>query len=526
MSDKELGVVVKGKDEVSGPFAKVKKSLNGIGDSAGGLKGKLAALGGAFKTMGKVALVGIAGIAAGLLAAFPSMLELGTKLEQMAAKAKTVFGDQLGVVEKWAATSANAMGLTSRQAVGLAANFADLLVPMGFTREQAAGMSTDVVGLSGALAQWSGGTRTATEVSEILAKAMLGEREGLKELGISITEADVKARLLADGNDKLTGSALAQAKAQATQALIFEKSKDAQAAFATGSDTLIGKQALMGAKVEELKEKIAVGLTPVFHTVVSFVTDKFIPAVEDIAAGIGDWFEENKELVKQLTDFAGIVLKAVVDGIGFVIGKAGEFISWIVNNKTIMDGLRTTVDLIATAFTLARDALGFVITKISEWVTGITNNKSVMDSLRTVAEHIGNAFNIGADAVGFMITKLAELAGWVRDNLNTLRDLARFLPGVSNALAFQDAAEGRASGGPVTRGRPYLIGERGPELMVPRTSGRIIPNGGSGGLSIAAGAIVISGASGDPRAIAREVMQELKREANRQRMSLTASSAF
>lgn len=43
-----------------------------------------------------------------------------------------------------------------------------------------------------------------------------------------------------------------------------------------------------------------------------------------------------------------------------------------------------------------------------------------------------------------------------------------------------------AKGGPVAGGRPYLVGERGPELMVPRRSGQIIPNDklGGGGLSV------------------------------------------
>lgn len=39
----------------------------------------------------------------------------------------------------------------------------------------------------------------------------------------------------------------------------------------------------------------------------------------------------------------------------------------------------------------------------------------------------------------------------------------------------------RAAGGPVTGGEMYLVGERGPELFVPRTSGRIVANGGGGG---------------------------------------------
>jgi TP901 family phage tail tape measure protein len=39
----------------------------------------------------------------------------------------------------------------------------------------------------------------------------------------------------------------------------------------------------------------------------------------------------------------------------------------------------------------------------------------------------------------------------------------------------------RASGGPVHMGRPYIVGERGPEWFVPRQSGTIIPNGAGGG---------------------------------------------
>lgn len=39
----------------------------------------------------------------------------------------------------------------------------------------------------------------------------------------------------------------------------------------------------------------------------------------------------------------------------------------------------------------------------------------------------------------------------------------------------------REVGGPVSSGRPYLVGERGPELFVPSGAGQIIPNGEGGG---------------------------------------------
>ncbi len=40
---------------------------------------------------------------------------------------------------------------------------------------------------------------------------------------------------------------------------------------------------------------------------------------------------------------------------------------------------------------------------------------------------------------------------------------------------------GKASGGPVMGNVPYLVGERGPELMVPKTAGSIVPNDMLGG---------------------------------------------
>lgn len=40
---------------------------------------------------------------------------------------------------------------------------------------------------------------------------------------------------------------------------------------------------------------------------------------------------------------------------------------------------------------------------------------------------------------------------------------------------------GRATGGPVSPGRGYIVGEQGPELFVPTSSGRIAANGSAAG---------------------------------------------
>ncbi len=50
----------------------------------------------------------------------------------------------------------------------------------------------------------------------------------------------------------------------------------------------------------------------------------------------------------------------------------------------------------------------------------------------------------------------------------------------------------RAAGGPVSAGTPYLVGERGPELFMPRSSGSIYPNDALGAGGVQVGAVNIT----------------------------------
>jgi phage-related minor tail protein len=43
--------------------------------------------------------------------------------------------------------------------------------------------------------------------------------------------------------------------------------------------------------------------------------------------------------------------------------------------------------------------------------------------------------------------------------------------------------EKKAMGGPVMKNKPYIVGEQGPELMIPGSSGNIVPNHSLGGMN-------------------------------------------
>jgi phage-related minor tail protein len=80
------------------------------------------------------------------------------------------------------------------------------------------------------------------------------------------------------------------------------------------------------------------------------------------------------------------------------------------------------------------------------------------------------------------------------------------LGAAAQVLAAALGAPGRATGGPVAPGRPYLVGERGPELFVPTASGRV--EAGRGGARDIRMSILVSAPAGEaPQALARSSRQ-------------------
>ncbi len=80
--------------------------------------------------------------------------------------------------------------------------------------------------------------------------------------------------------------------------------------------------------------------------------------------------------------------------------------------------------------------------------------------------------------------------------------------GLLSALAsVLGGAPGRATGGPVSPGRPYWVGERGPELFVPTSAGRVEANGAGGGRAVRI-AITVNARGGEaPAALAQSSRQ-------------------
>ena len=130
----------------------------------------------------------------------------------------------------------------------------------------------------------------------------------------------------------------------------------------------------------------------------------------------------------------------------------------------------------------------------------VRTGKFGFDDLRRIA--LGVINSIASDARKIAFDQIFSGAGSRGGILGGVLGIA--------SAAF-GGAPGRATGGPVSAGRAYTVGENGPELFVPGANGRIVPGGGASGVRDVRVTINVSSPdTGAPQALARSARQIAK----------------
>lgn len=189
------------------------------------------------------------------------IVKLGSEFEETNSKFKTVFKDVAKESEKTAKILQKNYGQSELSAKKLLSATGDLLTGLGMAGDEALQMSGDVQKLAIDLASFSNLEGGATRASNILTKALLGEREGLKSLGVVISEADLKQKLLEKGMNNLTGETLRQAKAQITLEMAMSQSKNAIGDFQRTQDSFANQTRTLGNNIVNIFSKIGQEIT-------------------------------------------------------------------------------------------------------------------------------------------------------------------------------------------------------------------------------------------------------------------------
>ena len=288
-------------------------------------------------------------------------------------------------------------------------------------------------------------------VSEALAKAHDGNFTALRKLGGGIDENILKSKDFDAATAALSKTFEGQATKQA--------------------ETFSGKLDRLKIAFDEGKETVGAFILDAITPMVDFVVKNVVPAIQAFAQGLGGG-EGLKANLMTIIDVAKSIFIPVIQGIQFAFNKVKDA---VMDNKE--------------------------------------NFKALFDFIKTyLAPFLGGALKLAIQGIGLA---LSVVIGFVGDLIGGFRTLISLAGKVGNFIGdINPFGGGKATGGPVSMGKTYLVGEKGPELFSPGSNGTIIPNKALGGTSSGTTInISVSGAI-DPASTARQIANLLKNEAS------------
>lgn len=448
----------------------------------------------------KAARVAFAVLASGQVLEFAGeLLDLTVQMEAAERRTSTVFGDMAVAATEWAEANREAFGTSTTGVLQMLSAVGDLLVPLEITRDEALLMSQEILNAANAFSEWTGGAITTADAQERVTKALLGERDGLVELGIKINEADIARERARRGTEELTGAAEAQEDALITLTLIQQKGADALRAYAEGSGEATRASKELTSKWQTLKETAARNFGPGLADVAGFAADAvdWLFQVEEASGraleAIFPWYDAAEEATKATDDLVkvtqdyGIVADRLAEQMEGETADAvrvvkGEFQSYT----------RTLYDVITAQASLSDPAIGAAnaMSRLEEaqkaYQDVVADDKSTAEERREAALNLAEAQNGltvalarvrtegGQDAIDAFeeILRSAGVAEEIiRDLIQAFKDynaipVARksLLVGTGDAATrtFGDVSA-RASGGPASG--LTQVGEAGPEIV-------------------------------------------------------------
>lgn len=217
--------------------------------------------------------IGGAAFVGALAAGTKALVQAGSDAEEVGNKFDVVFSSIQDQATAAAESLSDNFGLSSTASKQLLSDTGDLLTGFGFAQESALDLSTQVNELAVDLASFTNFSGGAEGASKALTSALLGEREAVKSLGISILEADVQAKVLENTQAGLTFETERQAKAFATLQIAQEQSKNAIGDFARSQESFANQSRIAGAAVQDLSVELGSALLPVATEAVGLFAD-------------------------------------------------------------------------------------------------------------------------------------------------------------------------------------------------------------------------------------------------------------
>ena len=430
----------------------LKKGLSDAGTDTETFGGKLSgfgkAAGAAFAVAGAAALAYAGALLVDGVKAAVEDEAAQVKLATAISNVTTATDATIASVESYITQTALAVGVTDDE---LRPSFARLVKSTG---DVEGAMKLQQIALDASI----GSGKSLETTSNLIAKAYDGNTAALAKLDIGLTAAELKTMSFDEAIAAVTAT--------------YEGSANAAA------DTFAGKIDRLKIAFDEGKETVGAFVLDAITPMVSLFVDKVIPTLSTLATDIG---EDLKPVFESLSTFFKDT---------FLPGLTKL---WDYLNKYIIPIFKVTL-------TPVIEGIRSVFAKVGELITSNTSYFKILGIgltaflvvVKPVAAFIGQGFKNAFSGIGFIIDGislamkgLVAAVNLVIGGLNLLIAAYNIVNNISGGKDLPKIPK-MAKGGMVKGNNPYIVGEVGPELFVPSSGGRIIPNNqlGSGGGNI------------------------------------------
>lgn len=245
-------------------------------------------LGRKMQRTGRQMTVGITAPLAGIAAA---SIKMASDAEESANKFDVVMGGSAASVRAELQALTRVIPETQHELEGMAAGVQDMLVPFGVAREEAAGMSLNMVKLAGDISSFN--NVRPSEALEAMRSALAGSSEPMLRFGVDTRVATLQTIALREGLIQ-QGEALDNTtRAQAVLIAIQEQSTDAMGDAERTVGSAANQFKFLAANTKELGVSIGTILIPVITPMVQKMSEGLkvfqglSPATQKVVVGVG-----------------------------------------------------------------------------------------------------------------------------------------------------------------------------------------------------------------------------------------------
>lgn len=186
-------------------------------------------------------------------------------LEETTAKFYEVFKGVETAADQAAQTLIDRFGASELSAKSMLSQTGDLLVGFGFARDEALKLAEQVAQLGSDVASFSNYAGGAEGATQAITKAMLGETEQAKMLGIAIKTDSEEYKQIYNRIKETQGVTETQAKALTALQIAFQQKGDAMGDFERTMGSIANQGRILDNQLKELKANVGRGLQGAFR---------------------------------------------------------------------------------------------------------------------------------------------------------------------------------------------------------------------------------------------------------------------